>query len=77
MYTYMATAATLLYVQRWKESEISAMEEWLVKMTKSEEMAKFTCLVQKKIITAFVSYWKPFTDFAGNVKELVIYGFHD
>lgn len=33
-------AARLLHAQRWKNSEISRMEEWIVEMTELAQMAK-------------------------------------
>lgn len=44
---YMVTASKLLYTQRWKNTEISTMEDWIVKMVEFLEIAKLTSLISK------------------------------
>ena len=63
LFLYMITAARLLYAQRWKDSALHTMEEWLVKMMELAEMAKLTSLIREKTITMFTADWKPLIAF--------------
>lgn len=40
LFLYMKTVAKLLYAQRWKDSYICTMKEWMVKLT---ELAEIDC----------------------------------
>lgn len=55
----------------------NTLEAWRVKMRELEEMAKLTCLVRERTITAFISDWKPLIAFLlkREKSEIVIYGF--
>ena len=63
LFLYMITAVRVLYAQRWKDSIIPTMEEWMVKLMELAEMAKLTALIREKTLTNFMANWKPLLDF--------------
>lgn len=69
----------MLYAEKWKDSGIPTMEEWLVKVTELAEVAKLTSLIRERTITTFISGWNILMDFLLKKEEnkLVIYGFDD
>ena len=77
--TYMIIVARLLYAQKWKDSTLPTMEEWLVKLTDFAEMDKLTSLIRERTLSTFIDDWKPLMDFLhkNEKNELVIYGFDD
>lgn len=44
----MIRGARLLYLQRWKDSQVPTMEEWMVNLMELVEMAKPIALVKEK-----------------------------
>lgn len=51
---YRVTAAELLYVQRWKNTERSTLEDQTMKMTELAEMTKLTYLIRDKTRSTFL-----------------------
>lgn len=43
----MITAARLLYAKKWKDSEISKVEEWMANMTELAQIVKLLVLLEK------------------------------
>lgn len=51
LFQYMTTAPRLLYAQRWKDSILLTMEEWLVKLTDFADMDKLISLIREKTLS--------------------------
>lgn len=66
----------LLYAERWKDSELPRMEEWLVKMELDEKVS-LTSLIRENILSTFIADWKTLMGFwyKTDKSEFIIYGF--
>lgn len=62
-FVYMTTAARLLDVHKRKGLTQFTIEEWLEKIRELVEMANSTSLIREKIISTFITDWKPHVDF--------------
>lgn len=54
----MIIVARLLHPQKWKDSRLHSMEEWLGKLKELAEMAKLSSLIRERCI----GDWKPLMD---------------
>uniref|UniRef100_A0A670Y998 Uncharacterized protein n=1 Tax=Pseudonaja textilis TaxID=8673 RepID=A0A670Y998_PSETE len=66
---YMLTAARLWYAQKWKDTSVLIMDEWLQKLMELTEMAKLTTLIKEKNISTFVSTWRHLLNFVLEVEK--------
>lgn len=56
---YMTTAARLSYAQYWKLNKAHTVEEWVVKVLETAEIAKLSALIKDKSLTNFRTIWNP------------------
>ena len=47
LFSYMITAARLLYAQKWKNETIPMVNEWITKVMELAEMAKLTTIIKE------------------------------
>lgn len=47
-FLYMTTTTMLLYAQRWKDSHICTMKEWMMKLIELVKLPKSTALIKEK-----------------------------
>lgn len=69
LFSFMIMATVFLYGQRWKDIQISTMEEWMVKMVEFVEMVKLQQTIENTL-TNLISTWKSFFNFCGKLKEM-------
>lgn len=59
----MLTVVRILHAQRWKDSLITTVEEWMVKGMELLEIAKINCFIKDNNLSSSVSISKPLPDF--------------
>lgn len=69
LFSFMIMAKILLYGQKWKDVQISTMEEWMMKMVEFVEMVKLQQTIENTF-TNLISTWKSFFYFCDKLKEM-------
>lgn len=58
-----------------KNTEVPAIEEWIVNMAELVEMAKLSCLISDKIVRTFIKFGNLLWTFFWKSMKMVIAGF--
>ena len=62
---YMASAARLVFAQKWKCQDISSIDDWLLKILSMAELAKLSSILKDQNTEAFFANLESFNKLYG------------
>lgn len=63
LFTYVITAARILYSQKWKEEKVATKEEWLLRVNGPCRNGKADRKIKRSKDKLFIEDWRPFVDY--------------